>query len=369
MNIFQPKTEAEVAQVIRETNRGLSIFGGGTRGVCERGGNSLETKGLSGIIDYQPGALTMIAQAGTPLKEIAAALNQEGQRLPFEPIDSQAMLALGGSPTVGGAFAANISGPRRIQVGAARDFLLGVRFVDGSGNILKSGGSVMKNVTGYDLVKLLAGSYGTLGVITQVAFKVLPIAETQSTLILEGLDDETAIDALTTAMNSPFDVSGAAHAPSEKQTYLRIEGFNESVLYRTEKLQAHLKKFGEAQVANASQSESLWSKIRNVDVFADKDADIWKLSVKPTAAPKIVSAIGFNQHLYDWSGGLIWGSLPKGSNPRQPLSKFGGHATRVRGKSGSIPKFQPQSPLVADLSEKIRSKFDPRGILNAGLMG
>ena len=106
-----------------------------------------------------------------------------------------------------------------------------------------------------------------------------------------------------------------------------------------------------------------------MDIFADKDADIWKLSVKPTTAPKIVSAIGFNQHLYDWSGGLIWGTLPKGSNPRQPLSKFGGHATRVRGKSGSIPKFQPQSPLVADLSEKIRNKFDPRGILNAGLMG
>lgn len=369
MNIFQPKTEADVAQVIRETNQGLSIFGGGTRGVCERGGNSLETTGLSGIIDYQPGALTMIAQAGTPLKEIAETLLQEGQQLPFEPMDSHAMLDLTGSATIGGAFAANISGPRRIQVGAARDFLLGVRFVDGSGNILKSGGSVMKNVTGYDLVKLLAGSHGTLGVITQVAFKVLPVAETQSTLILEGLDDEAAIDALTTAMNSPFDVSGAAHAPSKNQTYLRLEGFNKSVLYRTEKLQAYLKKFGEAQVVNASQSESLWTKIRNVDIFADKDADIWRLSVKPTDAPKIVSAVGFKQHLYDWSGGLIWGTLPKGSNPRSALSEFGGHATRVRGQSGSIPKFQPQSPLVADLSEKIRNKFDPRGILNAGLMG
>ena len=368
MNIFKPKNESDVAQIIRETNQGLNIIGGGTRGVVESGGNSIETKGLSGIIDYQPGALTMIAQAGTPLKEIESALSKEGQRLPFEPMNSRALLGRVGSPTIGGVFAANISGPRRIQVGAARDFLLGVRFVDGSGNILKSGGSVMKNVTGYDLVKLLSGSYGTLGVITQVAFKVLPIAETQATLILDGLDDKNAVNALTTAMNSPFDVSAAAHAPSKNQTYIRIEGFDKSVLYRSEKLQAHLKKFGEAQVVEKSQSESLWSKIRDVDVFSDKTSDIWRLSVKPTAAPEIVSAIGFHQYLYDWSGGLIWGALPQGSDPRLALAKFGGHATRIRGKSGRVPRFQPQTKLIAELSEKIRCKFDPKGVLNTGLM-
>lgn len=367
MTIFVPNSEEDISEIIKNASQSLTVLGGGTRGFVEPCDNVLKTNGLSGIIDYQPGALTMIAKAGTPLDEINSQLAKQGQQLPFEPADYRAMLGLGDRSTIGGVFAANISGPRRIQVGAARDFLLGVRFVDGRGEILKSGGSVMKNVTGYDLVKLMAGSHGTLGVMTQLAFKVLPVSETEATLVLRAVDDHNAIQILTTAMNSPFDVSGAAHIPAKGETYLRLEGFKKSVRYRTEKLVEYLKTSGAVHILEDQDSKTLWSDIRDVKSFANETLDIWRLSVKLTSAADIVSAVGFEKYQYDWSGGLIWGAIAANKNPRPALSEFGGHATCVKGSS-SIPKFQPQTASVARLSNEIRKKFDPRGILNTGLM-
>ena len=202
--MLRPDTEAELARMLAAADGPLRVQGGGTRpigGPVE--GTPLTTSRISGIELYEPGALTMVAKAGTPLAEIEAALAEEGQRLAFEPIDHRGLLGTEGTPTVGGVFAANVSGPRRIQCGAARDFLLGVRFVDGAGRVVKNGGRVMKNVTGYDLVKLMAGAHGTLGVLTEVALKVLPVPEMSATLRIETARAGTAATVRTPRSDAP----------------------------------------------------------------------------------------------------------------------------------------------------------------------
>src|SRR6056297_298318 len=240
-----PKTEAELAEIITGAEGPLRIEGGGTRALGRASnGARLSTSGLTGIELYEPGALTLVAKAGTPLAEIEATLEAEGQRLAFEPMDHRGLLGTAGTPTIGGVVAANVSGPRRIQAGACRDFLLGVRYVDGQGRLIRNGGRVMKNVTGYDLVRLMAGSRGTLGVLTEVALKVLPAPRASGVLTCEGLDDATAVSALCRALGSPYEVTGAAHLPARQggapETLIRLEGFADSVAYRAGRVQALL---------------------------------------------------------------------------------------------------------------------------------
>jgi len=370
-----PDTEAALADAIKSANGPLSVRGGGTRGFAPEG-EPLCTHALSGITLYEPGALTLVAQAGTPLKEIEAALTGEGQRLAFEPMDHRALLKTTGEPTIGGVVAGNISGPRRIQCGAARDYALGVRFVDGAGAIVKNGGRVMKNVTGYDLVKLMAGSFGTLGVLTEVSLKVLPVTETQATVILHALDDETAVRAMSAAMTSPFEVTGAAHGAGlvgdGTATVLRIEGFEGSVAYRSQALKDRLKDFSaEATVADAKTSAVLWQRVREVSDAADLPGDIWRVSCKPSDAADLAARSGATDWLFDWAGGLIWMRTTEGSDLRPKLGAFDGHATLVRASEQtktSIPVFHPEAPGVARLSAGLRRRFDPRGILNSGLM-
>ena len=216
--MMTPQNEAELAEMVAAANGPLQVRGGGTRPVGKPvDGAVISAAGLSGIVDYEPGALTLVVRAGTPVAEVEAALAAEGQRLAFEPMDHRALLGTEGTPTIGGVVAANVSGPRRFSVGAARDFLLGVRFVDGSGRILKNGGRVMKNVTGYDLVKLMAGSYGTLGVLSEASFKVLPVPEQTLTLELVTADERKAQEAMTRALTSPYEVSGAAVLPGMRR--------------------------------------------------------------------------------------------------------------------------------------------------------
>lgn len=359
----QPRDEAQLAEAIAGATGALSIRGGGTRRAPVLG-EVLDVSALSGVSVYEPGAMTLVAGAGTPIAEIEAVLAGENQRLAFEPMDHRALMGREGTPTLGGMVAANVSGPRRIAVGACRDHLLGLRFVDGMGRVVKNGGRVMKNVTGYDLVRLVAGSHGTLGVISEVSIKVMPRPETMATLRLEGLEDGAAIEALSVALGSPFDVTGAAHFPGGA-TLIRIEGFEASVAYRAEALRADLARFGDVEI---SADEAVWVELRNVCAFADQAGDVWRFSVLPSDGPALgaqVRAAG-GEAIYDWGGGLVWALLPEGADGRALLAAAG-HATRMRG-AGAAPDFHPEPAPLARLSAGLRAKFDPRGILNPGLM-
>ena len=363
------KTEEDLAQTIKGANGPLRIQGGGTRPIGHAAGDALSTAAMAGISLYEPGALTIVAGAGTPVADVEKALAAENQRLAFEPMDHRALLGTTGTPTMGGLVAANVSGPRRISVGACRDFMLGVRFVDGAGNIIKNGGRVMKNVTGYDLVKLMTGSYGTLGVLTEVSMKVLPNVETYGTVLLHGQSDADAVKAMSAALGSPFEATGLAHFPkavaSDAVTMIRVEGFAASVTYRTEKLRDLLAPFGEVTIAMGDKTD--WDAVRDVSAFAGQDGDVWRFSVKPSDAPELVARMDAKAVQYDWGGGLIWALSDAGRDLRDAVGPFKGHATLIRG-AANVPTFQPEAPALAAITSGLRAKFDPRGILNTGIM-
>jgi len=362
--VVRPKDEAELAEIVRGANAPLVVRGGGTRGFgVAAAGEVLETCGLSGVRLYEPGALTLVVGAGTPLAEVEGLLAAEGQRLPFDPPDLRGLLGREGVSTIGGVVAVNASGPRRVQAGACRDSLIGVRFVDGTGTVVRNGGRVMKNVTGIDLVKLMAGSHGTLGVLTEVAFKVLPAPEAAATLRVAGLDDAAAVGAMSAALGSPFDVTGAAHWPGQG-TFLRVEGFATSVRYRAGELARVLGRFGPVEEVDGD----VWLAVRDVVPFHGRAGDVWRLSVKPSDAPALVARAGAEAVLYDWGGGLVWLLLAEGVDLRARLGDFAGHATRLRG-AGGVPAFHPEPAAVAAISAGLRAKFDPRGVFNRGLMG
>lgn len=367
---MRPASEQELAEAIRDTAGPLRVCGGGTRAVGRPvEGAALSAAGLAGIRLYEPGALTLVAGAGTPLAEVEALLAEAGQHLPFEPMDHRGLLGTEGVPTLGGMVAANASGPRRVRAGACRDSLIGVRFVDGAGAILKNGGRVMKNVTGYDLVKLMAGSWGTLGVLSEVAFKLLPRPETCQTLVFDGLDPGRAVAAMAAALGSPFEVTGAAHLP-DGRTLLRQEGFAASVAYRAGALAGHLAGFGTPARLEGEESAALWAGVRDVAPFHGVAGDVWRLSVRPSDAPALVARAG-GAALYDWGGGLVWLKMPQGSDLRADLGPFAGHATLIRASAATrarIPPFHPEPAPVAALSSALRRRFDARGILNPGLM-
>lgn len=366
------QSEAALAETIKGAQAPLRIIGGGTRGIPGVG-EALSVAGLSGITLYEPGALTLVAQAGTPVAEIEAALRRENQRLAFEPMDHRPLLGTKGSPTIGGIFAANVSGPRRIAVGAARDFLLGVRYIDGRGSVVKNGGRVMKNVTGYDLVKLMAGSHGTLGVLTEVSLKVLPVPETEKTLLLQGLEDAAAVKAMAQAMRSPFEVSGAAHDPANHQTTLRFEGFAPSVTYRIAQMKDVLAHLGvEMTVLGAEASARHWVSCRDAKPFEGREGDVWRVSCKPSQGPELAARVGALAHFFDWAGGLLWLRTSSGQDVRGQLGSYDGHATLVRAGQSvqtALGMFEPESAGVARLSSGLRARFDPKGLFSPGLMG
>ncbi len=382
--VLTPETEIELAEMLSAASAPLRVQGGGTRPIGRPVvGEVLSMADMRGIELYEPGALTIVVKAGTPLADVEAALAAENQRLPFEPMDHRSLMGTDGVPTIGGVVAANVSGPRRIQAGACRDSLIGVRFVDGRGRIMKNGGRVMKNVTGYDLVKLMAGSYGTLGVLSELSFKVLPGVAATACVLLRGLDDETAVAAMAAALGSPFEVSGAAHTPNgldgDPVTMLRVEGFEASVAYRAGRLQALLAPFGQAEIetglaadGGVSGTDTGWKWVRDVDGFKGKDGDVWRISVKPTDAPELVAKLDARDVLYDWGGGLVWALVPGGTDLRAKLADFAGHATLIRASEDTrarLPVFHPEAAPIAALSAELRKQFDPKGILNPGLMG
>ena len=360
---MRPTTERELAEAVAGASGPLLLRGGGTRTLGPAVGEVLETGGLSGVELYEPGALTLVVRAGTPLAEVERVLAAERQRLAFEPPDLRGLLGREGVSTIGGVVAANASGPRRVQVGACRDACLGVRFVDGSGTVIKNGGRVMKNVTGYDLVKLLAGSRGTLGVLTEVSFKVQALPEAEATLIVEGFGDEAGLSALRAALGSPFDVSGAARHTG--RSLIRVEGMAGSVAYRVARLRERIG--GEVTLAEGAASAALWREVRDVAPLQGQPGEIWRIATLPTAAAGIVARLEASA-VWDWGGGLVWLLVEPGRGAEVAATVAGrGHATLVRGQGG--PVFPPEAPEVTTLVAGLKAKFDPRGILNAGMMG
>ena len=382
-----PGDEQELAAAVADAaahKKPLAIVGGGTRtrlGRPMQTAATLSTAGLGGVTLYEPAELVLSARAGTPLAEVEVLLAESRQRLAFEPIDHRHIFASSGEPTIGAVAAANLSGPRRIQAGAARDSLIGVRAVTGRGDVVKSGGRVMKNVTGYDLVKFLAGSFGTLAVLSEVTFKVLPAPESEATLVFAGFDDARAVAALSAALGSPFSVAGAAHIPGElAQTCLRTEGFAASVADRATRLRDLLAAFGSADILDATASAELWKSIRDLDALAaPPDVPVWRVSVRPSDGPAVAEAArrAFPVRiLYDWGGGLVW--IAGGEGPdagaaiiREAVRAVGGHATLLRAPDDvrlAVDVFEPLAEPVMALTRRLKASFDPDGVLNPGRM-
>ncbi|WP_077101892.1 glycolate oxidase subunit GlcE [Agrobacterium sp. DSM 25558] len=392
-----PTDETEAADIIRdyaEARRALAIFGGNTRsgfGNRVEAEASLSSRAITGIVAYNPAEMVMTVKAGTPVAEVEAALSSANQMMCFEPMDHRAVMGTTGEPTIGGIFAANVSGPRRYVAGAARDSLLGIRFVNGQGEAIKAGGRVMKNVTGLDLVKLLAGSYGTLGFLTEVTFRVLPVPPAQTTLVISGLEDEAATHAMAAAMATSVEVSGAAHLPESVKsrflsgslpdgaaTVLRLEGLGASVKARSLKLQTILSALGPSVFLGDGESKALWREIRDVTPYAANPAKpLWRVSVAPSQGHKLVAALRLEAGIdafYDWQGGLVWMQME--AQPEAELLRHyvkavgGGHATLVRAEAREgIASFEPLSTVEAALSARVKAKLDPVGIFNPGKMG
>jgi glycolate oxidase FAD binding subunit len=380
----QPRSAEEVRALVAEAGaagRRLEIIGGGTkRGIGRVQGAdavvSLST--MDAVVDYAPEELVLTAQAGARLADLERLVAAQGQMLPFEPPHLTGLLGVGGAPTLGGALAANLSGPRRIRAGAARDHLLGFEAVTGRGEVMKAGGKVVKNVTGYDLSKLMAGSWGTLAVLTEVTIKVLPAARTELTLLLFGLDAQRANAAMTQAMGSAAEVSGAAHLPQAVAaraplgaqmavTALRLEGFAASVAARADGLGALLASFGRIEQLNAEHSRAFWGQVREVEAFHGETQALWRIAVPPAEGWRVGEALG-GEAIYDWAGGLVWLLDGEPARVRPAVRALGGHATLYRG-GAAVPAFEPLDGPLAALTARVKAAFDPAGVLNPGRMG
>jgi glycolate oxidase FAD binding subunit len=400
---LKPRDEKEIGDALRwalAEDKTLEIVGHGTKRIVGRAAQTditLDLSATSGIQLYEPEELILSARAGTPLAEIEAALADNNQELAFEPMDCGPLL--GGEPgrgTLGGLIAANLSGPRRIKSGAVRDFALGVHCVSGRGEAFKAGGRVVKNVTGYDLPKFIAGSWGTLAVMTEITIKVLPRAETSETLLVLGLGDTRAVEAMSLAMGSSCEVSGAAHLPEDTAaripvntvsaiaaagkavTALRLEGIPVSIAYRKAKLEQLMSPFGALVSLGGGDSLAFWRAVRDVVPYADGTLNpVWRISAAPSDAPRIGAAIRTATRakvFYDWAGGLIWAAMPtKIAEEWAVRSALAGkgHALLMRAEPAvraSAHVFEPLDPGLAALSRRLKDSFDPNGILNPGRM-
>eukprot|EP01037_Dinobryon_pediforme_P006959 gene6959-7035_t len=362
----------------------VQIQGGGSKALLGRPVTAeavLSTAALTGITLYEPAEMVISARAGTPLSEIEEVIAAKGQMLPFEPMDYRGVLGTSGAPTIGGLAACNLSGPRRIAAGAARDSILGLRLVNGLGEIVKTGGRVMKNVTGLDLVKVNCGAYGTLALITEVTIKLLPRPQKAITFVIKGLEDVQAVDVLSQALGSPFEVSGAAHLPfglgrNISRTLMRLENFDESIAYRIGELRKMFAGHAEINVLEGEHSERIWRGVRDVDfINAPAENIIWRISTAPHAGPKLMADMKHlgGTHYYDWSGGLIWLSLaaPHTRAVREAVKAYGGHATLARAPAdvrAHDAVFQPLDPRLMALTASIKTSFDPEHKLNPGHM-
>ncbi len=397
---YKPRHHKDIETAVHwaiAEGKSLEVVGHGSKRALGRPAQhdaTLDLSGLTGVVLYEPEELVLSAKAGTPLAEIKALLAAKGQELAFEPMDYGPLLGgTKGLGTVGGMLAANLSGPRRIRAGAARDHFLGAVAVSGRGETFKSGGRVVKNVTGYDLCKLLAGSWGTLGILSEVTLKVLPRAQTEATLVAFGMDDRVAATAMAAAMGSALGVSGAAHLPdyvagrfdglteAEASTVFRVEGVSASVAHCISGLKRVVRPFGTFATLNEAESRVLWRAIRDVQSFwADGpcgDRALWRISTAPGKGCEVAAKISpAAQLFYDWAGGLLWVAPPVtqdcgASEIREAVTAGGGHATLVRAPAAvraSVDPFHPETGALAALTRRVKENFDPKGVLNPGRM-
>jgi glycolate oxidase FAD binding subunit len=395
----EPKQVEEAIAWALAQGKTLEVVGAGTKRAIGRAAQwdaTLDLSALSGITLYEPEELVLSARAGTPLSQINALVAEKSQQLAFEPMDYGPLLGGEGGGTIGGAIAANLSGPRRVKAGAARDHFLGFSAVSGRGETFKSGGRVVKNVTGYDLCKLMAGSWGTLAAMTDVTIKTLPRAETEQSIAVLGLDAATAGKVMAAAIGSFADVSAAAHLPARVAgaiaeaasagtaiTALRLEGVAPSVAQRKIVLEKLLASFGALATFAEAASSALWQGIRDVTPFAAKglrgDHDVWRISTAPMRGADVGRALADRaggEILYDWAGGLVWAALPCSDDAHAALvhaavAQAGGHATLVRAPAAvraKVDVFTPEPTSLAALTQRVRKGFDPQGVLNAGRM-
>ena len=403
LKVRDAKDVEDAVQAAIASEQPLEIIGNGSKrliGQPMATNALLDLSSLNAVTSYEPNELIITVQAGAPVADVQSLIDSRNQQFAFEPIDTAPLLGTANQATIGGMIGAGLAGPRRIKAGGARDHLLGAHGVSGFGDSFKAGGRVVKNVTGYDLCKLLAGSWGTLAVMTEVTLKVMPRPESERTLVLRGLDDASANRTMTAALGSPFDVSGAAHvpgsvfhvaatelgdlgSPGEAVTLLRLEGILASVVHRAAALGKLLAPFGAAQVLEDAASATVWSSVRDVVPFAANGAlgawPVWRIVCPPASGGALGERLARDsggEVIYDWGGGLIWAALPPRPDAqvalvRQRVNAVGGHATLVRGSDElrrNVDVFHPQPAGLAALSERVRQSFDPKNILNRGRM-
>jgi glycolate oxidase FAD binding subunit len=387
-----PADEAGVAAAIAAAaaaGEPLLICGNGTKAKMLRpvqAARSLSVRNLTGITLHAPKELVVSARAGTPLAEVEATVAADGQHLIAEPPDLTALLGGGAAPqTLGGVVAANLSGPRRVAWGAMRDHVMGVRAVNGAGAVIRSGGRVLKNVTGLDLCKLLTGSHGTLAVLTEITLKVLPAPETTGSLVIGGLDAGPAVAALSAALGSPYGVSGAAWLPAESAALvpelaglggsaalIRIEDFSSFVAYRLDRLRTEL---GGALLADAD-SRAVWRAVRDAAPLpAGPDDAVWRVSVRPSTGPAVLAALapaGVRGFL-DWGGGLVWLAGPCDAATHDAVTRAAlagqGTWTLLRARDplrAAVAVVPPEPAPLAAITRRVKAALDPHGILNPG---
>lgn len=401
---LKPETPDQLLDVLQwavSDRVALNLHGSRSKdrlGRSQRADTNLDLTGLSGITLYEPEELILSARAGTPLAEIEQALAEKNQMLAFEPPNLSPLLGLDAARTgsIGGLVASNLAGPRRIQAGAVRDHFLGFQAVSGRGETFKSGGRVVKNVTGYDLCKLLCGSWGTLAALQEVTLKVLPRPEKSRTVLVQGVALTDAARVMALALNSPNEVSGACWLPAAlaglsqvgyvkdaaaDMVAIRVEGPGPSVDYRCKALRKLLSPHGETEELHSRNSSGFWAEVRDVAPFAQEgDARvIWKISTTPSQGPALAASLSDLKDMavfLDWGGGLVWLAVdaPKTGSEgliRDAVAAHGGHATLIRGSEDlrrNVPVFEPQPAPLAALSKRLKASFDPHGLLNPGRM-
>jgi glycolate oxidase FAD binding subunit len=401
MTIFRPASDKDVQELVAwavTAGQSLELVAGGSKRALGRpvtADHTLDLSLLTGITAYDPGELVLTAKPGTKLAEIEAVLAEQRQILAFEPPEWRGLFGKTGTATLGGTIACNLAGPRRVRAGAPRDHVLGFAAVNGWGHAWKGGGKVVKNVTGYDMSKLQCGAFGTLSVLTEVTLRTVPQPETGCTLALAGLGDAEAIPLLAQALNTPYEVSAAAHLPArivarsgvlpalgwdKAATLLRLEGHGPSVSDRAQRLIAVLNR--PVTRIEPTRSSSLWREIGQVSpLLPPTGRVIWRLCSTPSAAPGLAGRIGADfpgtEIFYDWGGGLLWLSLdttaagPDGGAEtiRAAIRTAGGHATLIVAPAAmreTVPVFEPEPAPLAALSRRVKDSFDPHHLLNPG---